>query len=84
MLVTNKLLHYMKIMEYSHCKFCTQQEENTYIYCLRCNKQPPMIEVFKKMLYFMYKLQTECENDTIEAFLKECNPYQPLLNNINI
>ena len=105
-LVTNKLLHYMKIKEDSICTFCTQEEETIthllwqcnvtkeflnfvttwlqsfniyielseelflfglekeqrltsimkflllytkyYIYCCRCNKQPPIVTVYKK------------------------------------
>ena len=44
-----------------------------------------MIEVYNKRLYFMYKLylQIVCENNTMEVFLKELNPYQPLLSNVN-
>ena len=33
----------------------------------------------------MYKihLQIACENNNLETFLEEWNPYQPLLNDIN-
>ena len=142
-LVTNKLLHYMKIKEDSICTFCTQEEETIthllwqcnvtkvflnfvttwlqsfniyielseelflfglekeqrltsimkflllytkyYIYCCRCNKQPPVVTVYKKRLHFMYKihLQIARENNNLETFLEEWNPYQLLLNDIN-
>ena len=142
-LVTNKLLHHMKIKEESICTFCTQEEEtNThllwqcnvtkeflnfvttwlqsfniyielseelflfglekeqrltsimkflllytkyYIYCCRCNEQPPIVTVYKRRLHFMYKihLQIVRENNNLVTFLEEWNPYQPLLNDIN-
>ena len=56
-----------------------------YIYCCRCNKQPPVVTVYKKRLHFMYKihLQIARENNILETFLEEWNLYQLLLNNIN-
>ena len=143
-LVTNKLLKHMKLIDDSRCTFCTNDEEtivhllwscnktqeflnliitwfksydihinlteklflfgvdndqkltNTlhffllyakyYIYCSRCNNQTLMLTVYKKKLYFMYKMHMEIAfaNNALEAFLKEWSPYKSLLEDISI
>ena len=44
-----------------------------------------MLAVYKKRLYFMYKMHMEIAyaNNVLEAFLKEWSPYQPLLEDVN-
>ena len=142
-LVTNKLLKHMKIIEDSSCTFCTNEDETTvhllwscnktqeflkliltwfenynihfnlseklflfgidkdqkltntlhffllyakyYIYCSRCNNQPLMLAVFKKKLFFMYKMHMEIAftNNSLETFLKQWSPYKSLLEDIS-
>ena len=53
--------------------------------CLLCNNQQLMLAVYKKRVYFMYKMHMELAyaNNALEAFLKEWSPYQPLLEDVN-
>ena len=57
-----------------------------YIYCSRGNNQVPMLTVFKKKLYFMYKMHMEIAlmNNDLEAFSKEWSPYNLQLQDIRI
>ena len=56
-----------------------------YIYCSRCNNQPLMLAVFKKKLFFMYKMHMEIAftNNSLETFLKQWSPYKSLLEDIS-
>ena len=56
-----------------------------YIYCSRCNNHSLMLEIFKKKLYFMYKIHMEIAyaNNNLDKFQNEWRPYEDLLKDIN-
>ena len=56
-----------------------------YIYCSRCNNHSLMLEIFKKKLYFMYKIHMEIAyaNNNLDKFQNEWRPYEDLLKGIN-
>ena len=56
-----------------------------YIYCSRCNNHSLLLKIFKKKLYFMYKIHMEkaYANNNLDKFQNEWRPYEDLLKDIN-